>query len=190
MKREMKVKLRLVGKPDPKFSEAATAIAKGPPPKWLLSGLDHFNTFVGGDMITTKEANEYRPIIEQMNYELGHLITWLPILQQMPFECPDDVAIAMDVLPRIRDALLPVPPRKKRPNVRRKTCAVVVVEAWILIHGKPNPLPEQLRSACREYWEACGGGDSGDDDWRRHVKEAAATAPTWIREVLSAYKTR
>jgi hypothetical protein len=37
---------------------------------------------------------------------LGHLIEWLPALQHMPLvESPTDVAIALDVLPRIREAL-------------------------------------------------------------------------------------
>jgi hypothetical protein len=189
----MRHRMKLAATPDPKFAEAATIIAKCPPPQWLLLGLDHFSTFVAGQPITTKVANELRPIFEKMHRELKHLIKWLPALQRMPLlESPDDVAVALDVLPRIREAVAVVAnsPRKKRPNVPHKTCAAVVVEAWTLIHGRPNPLPDQLRSACQAYWEACGGGEGGIENWVRHAKEAAAIDNVWIREVLSAYTSR
>jgi len=158
-------RVKLAAKPNPKFIAAAEAIARGAPPEWLLCGLEHFSSFVGEEPITTAEANKLRPIITRMHYELGHLIELLPLFQHLPLslECPDDVAVALEVLPRIRAALAIIakPPRKKRPNVPHQFCAAVVVEAWTLIHGKPDPLPDRLREACQEYWEACGGGEGG-----------------------------
>jgi hypothetical protein len=195
MSREMKVRSRLDGKPNAKFTDAATIIAKGAPPKWLLCGLDHFSTFVGNQTKTPRDEMRHfvKIIIPRMHDAADLLIKKLPMFQGLPVsvECPNEIAIALAVLPRVKEYLSKAMTLPSWADVRHKTCAVVVVEAWTLIRGKPNRLPEQLRSACREYWEACDGGDSGDDDWRRHVKEAAANSEyTWIRQILSAYKSR
>jgi hypothetical protein len=193
MSGQAKVRIKLDAKPNPKFAEAATAIADAPP-EWLLRGLDHFSTFVGNPKTPRDEMRRFvKIIIPQMHDAADLLIKKLPMFQGLPVsvECPDDIAIALAALPRIKEYLAKAMTLPSWADVRHKTCAVVVFEAWTLIHGKPSPLPDQLRSACREYWEVCGGGDGGDDDWRRHVKQAAANSGhTWIREVLAAYKTR
>lgn len=191
----MKHRVKLTAKPNPKFAEAAAAIADGSSPEWLLCGLEHFSSFVGGEPISTDEAKHYRGKITRMHDAADLLIRQLPLFQHLPpslLECPDDVAVALDVLPRIREALaiVALSPRRKRPNVPHKFCAAVVFEAWTLIHGRPEPIPDQLRLACQEYWGACGGGDGGIENWRRHVEEAAATDNALIRKVLSAYASR
>jgi hypothetical protein len=178
-----------------RFAKVAALIANGKPaPDWLPRGLAHFHSFVSEAPITTQEAKRLRPIIDRMHGDLDYLIKFLPLFQRLPLlSCPDDVAVALDVLPRIRKvlAVIALSPRRKRPNVRRQFCAAVVFEAWSLIHGgRPSPIPDRLREACQEYWEACGGGAGGIEDWRRHVKEAAATENGLIRKVLSAYTTR
>jgi hypothetical protein len=63
----------------------------------------------------------------------------------------------------------------------------VVVEAWRVVHGKPEPESPNLWIACNEYWRACGREFRGSDvdTWKRDAKAAAADNNEWIRQILS-----
>ena len=54
------------------------------------------------------------------------------------------------------------------------TCAMIIVEAWRLVHGKaPGQNNEKVQEICAEYWKACGGAVTGDVGlWRRHLTAA------------------
>jgi len=117
----------------------AHTIAKGDPPEWLVLALANFQDLVGGE-ITSEEDRRYGQITEQIHDATGKLITWLPAFMHMPsvIKPPDEVHIALEVLPKIKAYLaraMNQPPRKggPRPNIERQVCAAIVVEAWTLI---------------------------------------------------------
>jgi len=61
----------------------------------------------------------------------------------------------------------------------RVTCAIVVIEAWTALHGKPRGSHnDSIGEICEKYWRACGGDRTGKDgdpgNWRRPMKEALA----------------
>jgi hypothetical protein len=176
---------------DPVFVEAATKIAKGEPPLWLLIALTRFD--LRSPDIPTPDPRE---IFMQMHNAAVCLETWLPIFHRLPFgqKCPDDVRVVLEALPRIRKDHLQVlaKPRRKgrRPKTGQWICAGVVVEAWRLCHGEVEPRSEELYGACEEYWTACGGeriGPGGDiTKWRRHVENSLENG--WIRNVMEAVR--
>jgi hypothetical protein len=178
------------------FASVAAIIAKGAPPEWLASGLEHFSGFVGAAQTTSDERKRFEKILGEMHDAADLLIKWLPAFKALPVG-PDDVAIALDVLPRIKDRLARAALRASRkggkdPNVHRQVCAAVVVEAWRHIHGKPEPHSPRLWEACNEYWRACGGEYRGADvdTWRRDAEHAAIGNHVWIRKILSALAVR
>jgi hypothetical protein len=183
--------------PDPRFAEVARIIAKGDPPEWLSIGLAHFSEFVGSDRTTSDEAQHYESIITRMHDAADVLIKFLPLYSHLPagLRRPDDVALVLDVLPRIKANLARTLQRRgggPRPNIQRWVCAAVVVEAWRLVHGKPEPQSQYLLEACEEYWRACGGEYRGEDieNWRRDAERAVADNHRWIRKVLTTLRAR
>jgi hypothetical protein len=109
--------------------------------------------------------------------------------------CPDDVAVALAVLPKIKQRLAKAMNAPKRaggqkPNVRRKACAAVVVEAWRIARGKPEPDSRNLWDACDEYWQACGHEPRGQigQNWQRDAVDAVAVDHKWIRQILLALR--
>jgi hypothetical protein len=172
----------------------AHTIAMGDPPEWLVLALANFQDFVAGEV--TEEAKGFAQITEQMHDAAGKLITWLPAFLAMPsvIKPPDEVRVALEVLPKIKAYLaraMSQPPRKggPRPNVERRVCAAIVVEAWTLIHGKAQPRSDQLYRACNEYWQACGH-EYRSEGWRRDVKNAINDPQKWVRDVLIWHKTQ
>lgn len=195
----MKGRIRLLQTSiDPRFAHVARIIAKGKPPAWLAIGLEQFSGFVGSERPTSDQGQRFQNIFERMHYATGILIEWLPLFENLPagFECPDDVAIALDVLPRIKKGIAGLMQDQRgggpRPNIQRRVCAEIVVEAWYIVHGKPEPRSLQLQSACNAYWLACGGEDRGSDieNWRRDAERAVAKNRGWIREALTALKAK
>jgi hypothetical protein len=173
------------------FVEVARKIARGEPPIWLLIGLNHFGTPEDGREL---KPGEFKPVVEQMQQAATTLLRWLPIYQHLPFgiQCPDDVTVVLDALPRIIKDLERLNRRRTGRNriITREICAAVVVEAWRMIHGKAGPRSEGVQEACKEYWRACGGEEIGETDdienWRRPLELAIAHDHAWVRSVLEA----
>jgi hypothetical protein len=185
MKKVMRVKLE---RPDPKFLKIAAIIAKSdPPPEWLALGLQHFSLSIAEE-VTPEERKRFEAVIANMRDRIDYLIKWLPLFRNLPagVQCPDDVAIALDVLPRI-SADLASAQRRRKWKWGHKFCAAVVVEAWQLVHGRVERRSDRLYSACEEYWKACDRGDRDIDNWRRDVADIGPEY-AWLREVLSALR--
>jgi hypothetical protein len=186
----MKTRIEISHEYDPVFVDVGRRIAKGEPPLWLLIGLNHFSGSIGTD--ASGERKQFGNVVEQMNDAAGVLLKWLPIYQHAGygFQCPDDVTVVLEALPRIkRDLdLLGDEGLDRPPNVRREVCAAVVVEAWRLLHGKAELRSEKLYEVCGEYWRACGGDPKGETDdlenWRRPVKDGGNHI--WVRAILVA----
>ena len=74
--------------------------------------------------------------------------------------------------------------RLKRPG--RETCALIVIEAWSFVHGKPPGANNaKAQEACDDYWRAYGGSPIGKADtgnWRKTIKDALA-----VRSALRRY---
>jgi hypothetical protein len=191
----MKLRVKLERNPNPAFARVAEMIAKGPPPEWLVAGLEHFSGLVSEEPIASDRRKQLIKFFEEMDYAADLLIKRLPFFASVStVQVPDDIAIALDVLPRIKKllALLAKPPIRKggpEPNALRRICAKVVVEAWKLIE-KPQPRSVKVWEACNEYWQACGGEYRGEtvDTWRRDVEEATERGDLFIRTILSALK--
>jgi len=188
----MKMGIPLQGKPDPKFNGVARSIAKGDPPKWLVAGLTHFSNGIGSD---TSDIDIYL-MIERMQGATDTLIKWLPTYKHLGFglPCPEEVAIALKVLPSIKEDLdrLAKKPIGRTPDAQRDVCAAVVARAWKIIHGKAGPRSRHLQEACTEYWQACGGKQIGDYDnpenWRRPIERALTADHDWVEELLRAVR--
>jgi hypothetical protein len=107
-------------------------------------------------------------------------------------EYPEDVAVVLDALPRIKKDLDRLDQKQigRRPDAQREICAAVIVEAWKIIHGRAKPRSLKLEQVCSDYWRACGGEQIGgwDDpeNWRRPIKRALETDHSWISLVLLA----
>jgi hypothetical protein len=71
----------------------------------------------------------------------------------------------------------------------RVVCAIVVIEAWTALHGKPRGgHNDSIGEICEKYWRACGGDRTGSGDpgnWRRRMKEALADQSALRRYVHS-----
>jgi hypothetical protein len=179
----------------PTFEDVAKLIAKGNPPEWLMPALDFFNGFIGGDPVSAKDRKHSEEIIARMQDAADYLAKFLPLFTRLPLSirCPDDVATALVVLPKIKKrlahAVLPKRAGGRHPNDERKLCAAVVVEAWRFIHDKAEPESPKLWTACNEYWQACGHAYRGSDvdTWRSDCRAAVAVDHEWIRQILSAF---
>jgi hypothetical protein len=191
----MKHKVELQRNPNPAFPKIAASIASGPPPDWLVSGLEHFSLFISEEQTPREEAKDLHKLLCQMHDATDILIKRLPLFEHLPLgmQSPDDVIIALNVLPRIKAHLDRVLSAKTSwADEHRKTCAAVVVEAWRLCRGKTQPRSERLWEACSDYWQACGRHHLIADSWRRDTIEAASRERGWITKVFSAagYKSR
>jgi hypothetical protein len=138
---------------------------------------------------------QFKNAIERMHDAADVLLKWLPIYQHPGFglQCPDDVTFVLEALPRIKRDLdrLNKQGLGRPPNVRREVCAAVVVEAWRLLRGKAEPRSGETEQACKDYWQACDGGEIEDrendrENWRRDIKRALTTDHQWIRKILLA----
>jgi hypothetical protein len=179
----------------PAFSRVAEMIARSPPPEWLITGLEHFSDFVAAEQTSRDDAKEYGRQLWRMHDAADVLIKWLPLFGHLPagHAFPDDVLIALDVLPRIRGSLArALAAEGSWADEHRKTCAAVVVEAWQLCRRKTEPSSERLWEACNEYWQACGREYRIAESWKRDAIEAAGRERGWIRHafLLAGYKPR
>jgi hypothetical protein len=166
-----------------------------PPPEWLVEGLEHFSSDLGREQ-TPDKRRQYDELLKEAHDATETLIKLLPFFHHLPWgvQCPDEVTVALGVLPRIKELLRRYAEmeRKGRPrSAQRDICAAVIVEAWKIIHGRYEPRSGKLQEACNEYWRACGGEPIGEtediDNWRRPAERAATGEQEWIRKVLMAY---
>jgi hypothetical protein len=180
------------------FVATARLVANGSAPEWLMLGLAHFSEIIAEEPIPSDEARRLSQTIKRMHDAADYLIKWLPTFYHTALlDFPDDVAVALRALPRVKRFLAKVmntPSRagEPRPDVRRQTCAGVVVEAWRIVHGEPEPESPKLWEACNAYWQACGHEYQGNDTdtWERDCRSVAdGNYGRWIRVVLLAYRT-
>jgi hypothetical protein len=171
------------------FTAVARAIAKGPPPKWLALGLAHFSSFVG-----TNPAPRRFPIAH-VHDAASTLIKFLPAYLHLPagMYIDADVPTTIAVLRRVKADLARLMKRKRKgrpPNVQRRECARVVIEAWSLIRGDVEPRSIELLNACNDYWRACGHDTRGEDveNWRRDVRYVIRHPHPLIRQRFTALR--
>lgn len=88
------------------FAGVAQIIAKGSPPAWLEPGLEFFSEFVGADPSTSDEHKQGQKLFGRMHDAAELLIKRLPLFEHLPMGMRSpDVAVALDVLPRVRRML-------------------------------------------------------------------------------------
>ena len=106
----------------------------------------------------------------------------------LPPGIPKDIAIALVVLPRIKQLIVPALKGRARSFGTNKLCAQAVVEAWRCMHGEVEVRSEQAYLACQAYWKACGGKEIGKTNdilnWRRRVKLPRPSITPWLRLCL------
>jgi hypothetical protein len=189
----METTVELLRNPNPAFGPVAAMITKGPEPEWLILGLEHFSLGIAGGDFTKEDHQKFVEVLERMEQACDTLIQWLPVYKHMGFgvQCPEEVWIALQVLPLIK-ADLPHTGRKigRRPDTGQGVCAAVIVEAWKLCRGKVAPRSEALYAACQAYWRACGGAGDTDDqtNWRWNVEQAIADDNGWIRQAFQSMR--
>jgi hypothetical protein len=171
--------------PNPAFADVAALIAEGPGPKWLILGLEHFSLGIAGSDFTKDDQKRFVAVLEEMERACDTLIWGLPLLEHIGFgiQCPDEVLVALDVLPMIKDDLSHTARIiARRPDTGQGICAAVVVEAWKFFRKADGS--EALYEACQAYWAACGHGEVSN--WPRDVEQAAKHDNGWIRQALLA----
>jgi hypothetical protein len=178
------------------FVATARLICDGSAPEWLTLGLAHFSDIIAEEPIPSDEARRLSQTIKRMHDAADYLIKWIPTFNHTALlDFPDEAAAALRALPRVKRFLANATPSRAggpSPNVRRHTCAAVVVEAWRIVHGEPEPEGLKLWEACNEYWKACGHEyyQVSTETWRRYCQAVAdGTYGRWIRVVLLAYRT-
>jgi hypothetical protein len=176
----------LLRNPNPAFAAVGALIARGPVPAWLILGLEHFSFGIAGGDFTKDDQKKFVEVFEEMERACDTLIQGLPLYKHIGFgiQCPDEVWVALDVLPLIK-AGLPHTTRiiERRPDTTQGICAAVVVEAWKFF-GEAEPPTEALYEACQAYWTACGRGQT--TNWPRNVKQAIADDNGWITQTFRA----
>src|SRR5262249_101604 len=179
------------------FLDVASKIANGDPPEWLLIGLNHFSKFIQLEpKLTSKQDRE---INEHMLEAAQYLTKWLPVyayLEEFGFECPACVDTASNALHELIEILekdiseARTGPGRK-PNIQRRICACVVVEAWRLIHGEVQPRSGALGETCIDYWLACGRELTDEindpENWRRIVGYVIDEGEG-VQEILERYR--
>jgi hypothetical protein len=175
---------------DPKFTEVATSIAKGPPPDWLVPGLTFFAEFIHDTHRIAKDTpRRAKRTLDQMDRAAELLIKTLPRFgpPTLGMELPWDVATALVVLPQIRERIAYALGKPgKSSMISPDTCATVVTEAWERIHGKAQARSEYLYKACREYWIACGNEQHEEsiENWRHRVEKAVEDDRQFIKMIF------
>jgi hypothetical protein len=176
----------LLRNPNPAFAAAGALIAKGPAPRWLILGLEHFSLGIARRDFTKDDQKRFVEVFEEMERACDTLIRFLPLYEHIGFgvQCPEEVRVALDVLPFIR-AGLPHITRiiGRRPDTGQGICAAVVVEAWKLFR-KVKPRNDALYEACQAYWTACGRGEA--NNWPRDVEQVKADDNGWIKQAFLA----
>lgn len=170
------------------FDDVAKIVADGAePPPWLAQGLALLSGVIK-DTGTSTQREEYADQIERMKRAIGTLRRLLPLFLHLPVgRCPDDVLVVLDALPRIQRMLARVNlrPEKRTPDVLRKLCAEVIIEASRLVRGEVQHKSKDAYSAYNAYWKVCGNRPIGDDrNWERSIDRALAADNDWIRDIF------
>jgi hypothetical protein len=192
----------LASEAEPGLVEVARIIAGPEGGGWLVSGLAHFSSLVGGEGRSLKEDTQLAAAYDRMDYAAAVLIKKLPMFLPLPGGLwVRDAQLALDALVRLKPLLAinlrsRMKPKKgrgggPRPNARQQICAEVVVEAWRIVHPDWSQEADiEICEACAAYWRACGGAGRGGDieNWRRDIRRAIAKpTPAW-RNILLHYK--
>src|SRR5215467_2000941 len=98
------MKIRVSLQSNGRFDGVARTIADDDPPKWLVIGLQHFSQGFG---VVMSDCQAFDDKIGRMQWAIHLLTTWLPMWAHAGYgeKCPDDIALALYVLPRIKEEL-------------------------------------------------------------------------------------
>jgi hypothetical protein len=179
------------------FADVATDMVGGEtPPEWLTRALLIFARTVAtigltqeGDPLCKEVRSRFlrvQAVANKMDRALYDIRDGL--LRMTPKEIDHFSATrqALRKAVEISDRVLKSIPRGGRKRARRLagptarvTCAIVVIEAWTALRGKPRGSHNaSIGEICEKYWRACGGARTGKDgdpeNWRRPMKEALA----------------
>jgi hypothetical protein len=190
------------------FADVATDMVGGEtPPEWLTRALLIFARTVA----TTGLSEEGDPLCKEVRSRLLRVQAAANEMDRALNDIRDGLlrmtSKDVDEFPAIRQALrkavemsdraLKSIPRGGRKRARRMagptarvTCAIVVIEAWTALRGKPRGSHNvSIGEICEKYWRACGGPRTGKDgnpeNWRRPTKEALADQSALRRYVHS-----
>jgi hypothetical protein len=108
-------------------------------------------------------------------------VYWLPVDETGKLSAARDAVRAVAELVDKASERIPRAGRKRARRTAgpsaRELCALIVIEAWTLVHGKPRGAHSpRVQAICDAYWRACGGapiGKRGDsENWRRTMGAA------------------
>jgi hypothetical protein len=139
----------------PTFADVAQLIAKGPAPDWLVSGLALLSAYVR-KTVSPDDRKEYADEFDRLRTAIKTLRRLLPLFLHLPaVRCPDDVMVVLDALPRIETLLARAKrPEKRTPDVQRKNCCAVILEASRLLQLDVQHRSKETYSAYNAYWKA------------------------------------
>jgi hypothetical protein len=192
---------------DKALADAATDMVGGEtPPEWLTRALMELRRTVA-----TIGSEEHDPLCKEVRSrflrvqaaagEMDRALNgigdgWLRIQSRYIDDFPA-IRQALRKAVEMSDSTLKSIPSGGRRRARRQVgptarvaCAIVVIEAWTALHGKPRGSHnDSIGEICEKYWRACGGdrtGKQGDPgNWRRPMKEAFADQSALRRYIHS-----
>jgi hypothetical protein len=160
------------------FHDVAHLIAGDDAKEWLVDGLMDCGQLVDVEPRTAEASRWYDAKLTEVHDAVRCLIELLPLFLAGPIKFrTNDVTTVLDALPRIEEVLAKaLTPIDGRPNMPRRICAQVVVEAWRIVHGHVSARSPKVYAACDAYWRACGGDYRGSDVGRLAARRAGSAA--------------
>jgi hypothetical protein len=181
------------------FTDIARDIARGEPPDWLVPALEELARHVA-----TAGLNEERDpkraelrerfrrvhiVAKKMDRTLDAIrdgLVWIPVkdidnLRTIRGALRTAIEVCDRALKRISAGGGRTRARHQAEPTARVICAIIVIEAWATVHGKPlrGGHNERIGEICMKYWRTCGGppigkGSKGEgpNNWRRPMEKA------------------
>jgi hypothetical protein len=154
---------------DERHADVALMIAGDPAPEWLEKALSELSVNVGRDIHNAEFISRPLDVRDHVEKLKKRAVQFEKALNKISKSLLDlhsngveDIPFAQDAARKmiaLCDATLSVTDVKRGAPTEpgRVICALIVIEAWAAIHGKPPSANNQsAQEVCDKYWIVCG----------------------------------